>query len=513
MSSCAGTPRLAPVLKLLNKTSQSWSAPQQSALAQVVRGSLYFKPVCSWCGQRTDGPPGWHFCWECDFTRSFRERFGWPADALAATRAYKHNTFWVSALLPDPCRLLPLPEVQPVVKWAKVSEMGPLFLAVGHGDGSGIGGRSWQQMRCGWAVVSVVVEQGRRRLKSAAYGNYPAYVQSVPGAECYALLFFLKNSLPDGNGKLVYVGDNKWVCDSWYLPRQSTTHAQAVHCDIWRQIHATADDIGHDAIEVRWVKAHRKLEDAKDPDDALDIEANNIADEYAKEGAALHPADSSAQDRIKRTDESVYAVARYLGSLIAWYHKQFGSLHVSLEDDQHDACDKSWLLVSGPKYGVPHIAVTAGTGMRTRCCACWASTGESRAFDTRFCPQPEGTGHVMFQLADMVFCQRCGAYSSTSVRKLSRPCTGKVADKWRWSKMMQGMQPVSSKYIGNPVPMEFPGLVSLASDCTGRLNPAELAKRASAAIGSWLFDRTARDAAWRQHVRQFASPDCLFRHV
>ena len=292
LKSLTRVPFLAPVRRLLTKTCQEkqWFGEQQAALRSIVCGAFYFQGICSLCGAIAHGRPGWHFFWECDATRAWRDAFGLPRELLAAAYSDCENSFYVSGLLPDPLCLSPPPKMEAHVEWSVVPPDGPAFCGTAFGDGGSAQGPNPRHIRCAWAVVCVAtLSDNSRVVSAAACGNLPYALQAVPAAEAYALYFFLRHSVPGSDGRVVYYTDCQWVHDSWKLPAAFVTAPTACYAEIWRLIHRCAEDVGYSITSVKKIKSHRSLASAFDQEDASAVFGNQAADKEAKEATTLSP--------------------------------------------------------------------------------------------------------------------------------------------------------------------------------------------------------------------------------
>ena len=71
--------------------------------------------------------------------------------------------------------------------------------------------------------------------------------------------------------------------------RSANTHGWASDAGLWRLVFNKVDDLGAEFVEIFKVKAHRKIADAIDEFDGMQIQANNRADCLAKLGVLMHP--------------------------------------------------------------------------------------------------------------------------------------------------------------------------------------------------------------------------------
>eukprot|EP00959_Pyramimonas_sp_CCMP1952_P241007 5037082-Pyramimonas_sp.AAC.1 len=95
--------------------------------------------------------------------------------------------------------------------------------------------------------------------------------------------------------------DCAWVASSFERGRAETTGTQCEAADLWTRIWDRADDLGGDVTVVK-VKGHaRRCRDSAVERGLIKRRGNHCADLGARQGAALHPADSAAVERVKRT--------------------------------------------------------------------------------------------------------------------------------------------------------------------------------------------------------------------
>ena len=451
MRSLSHVPFLQPLKSLLKKAlpDKNWHAEQRAILHSLLAGAYMFEQLCPLCGVLSTDIPGRHFFWECACTRPFRESFGLSDELALAAGADKGNSFYVSALLSHPFGRAPLPTLELCVDWKVVTGDGPLFVGEAFGDGASAQGPDPMFIRCAWAVVSLAGSGANAVVKTAASGNLPGPHQTVPGAEAFALLFFLWHALPDQSGKLVYYTDNKWVFDSWKLPAFVTAAASAPHSDIWEQIHRAANDIGIDNIYVEKVKSHRSIATAVDDADAFRIKGNQMADIHAKAALCKHALVPEGADLQKKAATTVDVIARFLVHILSCYHKRFGSFPKHQTSTTQPA-----LTVCGTRCrSTPHYALRASGDARWRCGSCFASSTSAEALSAQPCPAPKGNGHTMRSLPDLVYCDRCGAFSASAVRHLLDPCVQckpGTARHRSLCRLRRGLHPYKLTHLGTP---------------------------------------------------------------
>ena len=459
IASVGCVPLLAPIVDLLTKTDakKNWGAKQQATLRSITAGVFHFGGSCALCGVALSGPPGRHFFYECDATKVWRDNFALGSTLLEAADKNKDDSFFVSALLGDPLALAPSPNLELKVVWSIVPPEGPHFGPEGYGDGASILGPDPRHIRCAWSVVCITtLADGTRAISAAAGGNLPMLDQSVPGAEAYALLFYLRNAIPGQDGQLTYNTDNAWVHQTWGLPRSASTGASCVLALLWVEIHKIAEEIGYQFISVNKVKAHRKLKDATSLQDGDDIFGNNAADQKAKEALSQHQFFPNGAETLKCANVAVGVIARYLVHVVECFRAVWGEFPKA---PATSFSGRSALSIVGPADpDEAHWLVKAENDDRWRCAVCWASSADKMALAKRKCTGSRQAGqrqHAILSLPGLAFCAVCGHYSKDKVRQLKGKCEPPAPGSSRFyylRRMLEGKDPSTSSFLGAPVP-------------------------------------------------------------
>ena len=439
-----------PVLRRLRRKTkppdpERWNARHKGMLRAHLADGIWLPKVCI-CGEEATTQ---HLLYGCLATQRFLREYGFSVETSRLLRVDPTNPLWVTGLVPDPRRDLPKPLLELKVIWVVAPGEQPCFDSVGYGDGSGIHGRDPVRRRCGWSVISTLVDWPNISPKALAYGNLPAPLQEVPASELLAFCFYLQHALPDESGAM-YVTDCAWVVETWGKGEYAATHSGAVHADIWRKTFLAAKNLGIENVRVRKVKAHRALGSAASRDDAHDILANKLADEAAKKGASLHPTAPQVDEQIRCTEDLVTEVAQYIGRAALWRQQVYGAL------PRNEASTGGFEpLARAPVDRVAkHVLVNEEGGFR--CTRCVSAARSRAALERHPCLQePLQRQHSLLRSGPYIFCGDCGSYTSTAVSKskvynLHRSCLGKPLDDTsarRRDRLLQGKCPFTGKSL------------------------------------------------------------------
>ncbi len=167
----------------------------------------------------------------------------------------------------------------------------------------------------GWTFV-VLDPDGQ--VVAAAMGCPPAWVESIYGAELWALLKVAEVAMPSGVDVLadcqsVQVDSSRGI--------KSATAPKRRYARIWSQVQHLTDD-GQSPMPVTWMPAHTAIHDVgvliKSNGEALtseDRQANAIADRQAKSAAAVRQVQRWLKEKFEREADEVAEMARWLAAV------------------------------------------------------------------------------------------------------------------------------------------------------------------------------------------------------
>ena len=166
---------------------------------------------------------------------NLRREHGFPGAFLQAVRKYEGFAVLETGLFDDPRYSMPLPACPAIVVWKMVNPSScPLFAGPCFGDGSVFGGEAQVSARAGWGVVELNANSLPATVFRRAYGTVPGPVQTISGAELYALLTWIRNLDPCYDDHRFYT-DSSWVFSGWYC-RYATGAAATPFREWWAEV-------------------------------------------------------------------------------------------------------------------------------------------------------------------------------------------------------------------------------------------------------------------------------------
>ena len=420
-------PYLTPVQRLcLSKTAENWTCLHQGYARAIGANGIWSQErlflegyaeegVCQACG---DEGSLWHTFWDCPATRAFREAYGLPDGMIKMAKRTRGMPLWTHGLIEDPRVWLPNPRMIDVYRWESVPPDGLLEGTI-FGDGSAFHSQDDIMRRAGWGVVMVRIERDTVHIIAEAYGVLPGFAQVTPAAEAMALLFFLRHA---GVPPHTFYSDCQWVIDTFRGGPQNSTGSQHVHADIWREVWKRVEVVGPELLTLRKVKAHATLADV----DAGRISgperlANGLADKAAKKGAALHPRDEAAMERIQHVAELVPIVVKFQARLMAACGRV--TLQPYKEGRKRRAGGNANIRAARAAARRRGHVVTRW-GSRVRCSRCLKSARSPTYLKLMNCMSKGEQTHRLWMSDGTTFCAACGGHSRVKTYLLSRSCRG-----------------------------------------------------------------------------------------
>ncbi len=427
---------------------------------------------CDKCGGFDDSH---HRIWECSHLDDLRLSHTTPAMREEAARAPRDSPYWTRGIAVNPWRTLQPPRRDYEEHWyfgPGVEEERDLSGDL-YSDGSATHPQCPEARRAGWSVIQLAADGG---VSKAVYGHVPAAEstgQTAGAGEVYALRRAHELSI----GPIATTVDYQAIVDGVKAGQAATTAHSKPNAAAWRGIWKASD--GEPPV-VRKVKAHRTHEEAARSDDPHALTAwrgNRAADHFAKKGAKLHyRADGHvAAVRYERQFDDLTDLCRWIGTALAHWPRAPTGKKTSTPDRYGRAAQTK---------GNRRAAAAAGHGHRLtrdrdgwKCLTCGkgslARDGARRLALGR-CEGHTGSrvgiqgnrpsAHVLWaaeadptQLGalqpDVVWCSRCGGYSSTKLYKLGGSCSGVLQraaqDRMAW--FNRGRHPVGKHLLCAPV--------------------------------------------------------------
>jgi len=234
------------------------------------------------------------------------------------------------------------------------------------------------------------------------------------------------------SGATVLHGDCKSVVDSANLPAWKACHHKRLHGGSRRAAEAT--QLNHWATDVK-VKAHRKLESAKDDAERWEIRGNAAADTNAVAAQLMHPL-LTAEQRARRQDDDnkLEQVCRVLGAVPRLWPKadRLQTLRPPGVKGRRKrppaASPHDWQFRGGA-----WVCATCFKQARTRQAIARREQEECEGLAPKMCAvvaHPQG--HVLAAAEDkcgkpLLACLKCGNWAESKPRALLKGCRGRVA--------------------------------------------------------------------------------------
>ena len=182
-------------------------------------------------------------------------------------------------------------------------------------DGSMIDGPSTTTGRVGYGFAALDAEGN---VTAKAYGTPPQWINSVPGAEAWALFEALRNSVPGCRIR----SDCESVVNRFKSGRKAATAKNVKLARLWRMIFDCCDcfEDPSKSIDLVWMPAHTsksQIGTARKGDrtklTAEDRKGNELADALAKKGARLHRVPRAARNKLEVAERVALRAALQLG--------------------------------------------------------------------------------------------------------------------------------------------------------------------------------------------------------
>ena len=314
-------------------------------------------------------------------------------------------------------------------------------------DGSLLDGDLPGCTRLGWAFVAI--DAAGQRI-AAANGAPPPWIDSISGAEAWALLMAATYAAPGSSFKT----DSLNCVDTMRRGRTWALAPSRPLARVWRRLFNTFDG-PDDAAHIVWIPAHstaadvgKRLTGDGTPLTAVDRNANADADAFAKAAAAAHRVPVALRAEISATIDAAHTVAQYIG------RTTHAANHHPIPPHRDSAplpmADRRHAPRPPPKQRVARCDRTNSPGGHSlfkrgpawSCRTCWATTRTRSTLAPTLCPGPaatrwrtreytlreaghsDGPRHSRVMTDGIVWCTKCGQYAVSFAVGLAKPCPG-----------------------------------------------------------------------------------------
>ena len=338
-------------------------------------------------------------------------------------------------------------------------------------DGSGIDGEDPSTARFGWAFVQAELIGV---FPSAAFGATPFWIDSVVGAEAWALFMAFSHALPGSSARTdCFPNVTALRKGRLWATRQSRALART-----YSMIYAQADDDDDLATRVDWMPSHRT--DSAVGEQLLggvtlsitDIRANRLADLLAKKGAATFRVPKAERDTLSHEKNRVEGIAKWIGRVTHlannWHEYPWRDSDPSSTRPRH--LDRGNIRRKlGRRVLAPRPPVLGGHSLlRTcdgwKCTVCRTSATTQSRLSSQRCAgsaalkwacraqqdalgsAERGGGHIGYMNGPIVWCSRCGCYADRFAVGLAKACNGRPScdgKAFHLRRMLRGRHPVT----------------------------------------------------------------------
>ncbi len=272
---------------------------------------------------------------------------------------------------------------------------------------------------------------------------------TVARGEITAYMHHLIDLGPHG----LYVGDCSMVVRHARngVPIQARSSSN-INADLWREVHRLQLDRGATASAARKTKAHRSRTAAEaDEEDPIELwEGNKMADQQAKDLASRSALNSMEHHALlKSRGEAIEPITR-ASLAVAWNLKLWPNL------GQTKVKKRRRITRGGGEDTNGHL-LTNRESNAWECVRCrlWARGQQGRRTLLRYpCRgQLDTAAHETHDIAQndgIIWCRRCGSYSSRLLRGLLRPCAGAPGSEAQRNvrrRLQAGLAPTTADYL------------------------------------------------------------------
>ena len=302
--------------------------------------------------------------------------------------------------------------------------------------------------RLGWAFVAV---DGSGNTVAAASGVPPPWIDSITGAEAWALLMAARSA---SHGS-AYRTDSLNCVDTVRKGAAWALAPQRPLARVWRAA-LRLFDASDGGASIVWMPAHTEISDVghKRLSDgstltAIDRQSNDTADALAKAAAATMRVPVALRAEVATTLHTTHCLAQCLGRTThAANHNPNPphrdstptTCHHRSPDEPSSRQSPSRVLADRPPALGGHDLFQCGA--LWSCRTCWATTRTKKVLASARCTGPaterwgareevlrcagasDGPRHARIMTDGVIWCVRCGLYAISHAIGLARPCAG-----------------------------------------------------------------------------------------
>ncbi len=471
---------------------------------------------CPKCGAALDDI--YHRIWECEAMHEQRMRYTSESMRTAAAAASRSDPRWTRALTAEPKGRMAAPRRDHDEEWVFAPGVPQERCLSGdvYTDGSATNPRCPEVRRAGWSAIQV---DERGDLVKGVYGHVPAEasVEQTAGAgELYALRRAAELAASDANIHTDYQG----ILDGVRAGEAACSHHKKANASSWRAYWRAVEG---GAPCVRKVKAHRSREEAmadEDPMAYTQWKANKTADAYAKMGARANQGRNGREiaNAYEAEQDEVTKLAKWVGIALSHWPRAAAGTGRRVREGRAKAAATRQARRRRAAASHGHRLALGRDGWRCLTCGRGAGTdGGTKRLATTACRghtaarvgQQEGGGaeHILWAAEaektqhgelgpDLVWCSRCGAYSSTKIYRLAHRCRGypEKSARTRLMAINSGRHPITRRQLAPPVRLTGAVIAALGDSAASRRAAFNLLLR-----GDPLNDARARDEAEDDH--------------
>ncbi len=416
-----------------------WSGARRAAAGMLDN------PGCD-CGAPIDDTH--HRLYECPRSQPARDALLCDRHLALARSAARGHPMWTRCLARNPAGELPQASTAHDEYWYFADDVEDRTHALGGNifiDGSALFPTCAPARRAGWTALDLK-EDGT--VRAAVYGPVPLDISPNQAASA-GELHSLRRGAELACGPSRIFTDYQSAADGARRGPDITTCHKTATASAWRGYWRAAEGA---EIEVVKVAAHRTMrsvrEDEDDAEALLKKLGNDAADAFAKRGAAAHH--SAAQLAVLEDyalgESELRDLAVFVGSALAyWPPAPRGARGPTarkarrreVQQRRHAAATQFGHSIAWTRSGwrcttCGSTTVTQAGLRRLRSSQCNGHTGgriaeQGNAPSAHVLWAAEADDSARAAGPDVVWCNRCGGYSSTKLYKLAGACSG-VAD-------------------------------------------------------------------------------------
>ncbi len=319
-----------------------------------------------------------------------------------------------------------------------------------YGDGSGYMQQHVAHRVATWSTITLQPGgAGECEVQHRSRGTADGWFPTVPRAELRAFVNFARHAGPGST----FISDCRYVVEGVLasIPKDRTSSAE-LHADLWREAEWLQADHGA-PFSILKIKAHRSrakaVSEANGELNLTDWIGNDKADEYAKElTRSIVEADDREAKRMKEESTTRQILLR-IAMGAAWAFERWPIINgdggrgassvgqaVEIPDEERHALRRS--VDGGIECSVCRRTARGAAAIKMKQ-AC-AGTILERIHGT----------HQLRDIQGVVWCVRCGAYTSRWPRNLLRPCPGRplsAAQANVLRRLTEGKPPTTACYL------------------------------------------------------------------